>query len=74
MCEQPLGQTTMGLIYVNPEGVHGIPEPKQSVEHIRSTFARMVGTKTERELKQLHGISFAVCGVAALQAFVGVCM
>lgn len=32
----------MGLIYLNPEGVNGVPDPVPTVAHIRSVFARMV--------------------------------
>ena len=39
--ENPLAAVHMGLIYVNPEGVNGQPDPKRSALHIRETFARM---------------------------------
>ena len=39
--ENPLAAVHMGLIYVNPEGVNGNPDPSRTALHIRETFARM---------------------------------
>jgi catalase-peroxidase len=39
--ENPLAAVHMGLIYVNPEGVNGQPDPARTALHIRETFARM---------------------------------
>jgi catalase-peroxidase len=39
--ENPLAAVHMGLIYVNPEGVNGNPDPVRTAAHVRETFARM---------------------------------
>ncbi|WP_355661704.1 catalase/peroxidase HPI [Halomonas salifodinae] len=39
--ENPLAAVQMGLIYVNPEGVNGQPDPLKTAEQVRVTFARM---------------------------------
>ena len=39
--ENPLAAVTMGLIYVNPEGVDGKPDPLKTAHDVRVTFARM---------------------------------
>jgi catalase-peroxidase len=39
--QNPLAAVQMGLIYVNPEGVNGQPDPLRTAAHIRETFARM---------------------------------
>ena len=39
--QKPLAAAHMGLIYVNPEGVNGKPDPLKTALHVRETFARM---------------------------------
>ncbi len=39
--EEPLGADHMGLIYVNPEGPNGEPDPAKAADYIRQTFSRM---------------------------------
>ncbi|MGK7390185.1 MAG: catalase/peroxidase HPI [Candidatus Cyclobacteriaceae bacterium M2_1C_046] len=39
--ESPLAASHMGLIYVNPEGPNGNPDPREAADHIRETFGRM---------------------------------
>ena len=39
--ENPLAAVQMGLIYVNPEGVNGQPDPQKTADQVRETFERM---------------------------------